>query len=71
MSLLVLVEILGVFAKTLTADDKYRVLDWENLSLPTRMQFSEKRRTFSESFPKVLEATSNFEDFQRKDYRHR
>ena len=24
-------EILGVFVKTLTAEDKYRVLDWENL----------------------------------------
>ena len=54
MSLLVLVEILGVFVKTLTADDKYRVLDWENLPLPIRMQFSEKRRTFSESFSKFV-----------------
>ena len=50
MSLLVLVEILGVFVKTLTVDDKYRVLDWENLSLPIRMQLSVKRKTFCESF---------------------
>ena len=69
MSLLVLGEILGVCVKTFTVDDKYRVLDWENLTLPIPMQFSEKRRTFSESFAKFPKSTSDFKYFERKDYR--
>ena len=39
---LVLGEILGVFVNTLTADDKYRVQDCENLPLPIQMQLSKK-----------------------------
>ena len=33
-------EILGVFVNTLTADDKYSVLDWENLKFSIQMQIS-------------------------------
>ena len=47
MSPLVLGEILGVFVNTLTANDKYPVQDCDNLPLPTQMQLSEKRKTFS------------------------
>ena len=50
MSPLVLGEILGVFVNTLTANDKYPVQDCDNLPLPTQMQLSEKRKTFSEFF---------------------
>ena len=71
MCLLVLAEILVVLVKTLTTDGKYRVLDWENLPLPIRMQFSEKRRTFSESLATFAEAASNVKHFEREDYRHR
>ena len=39
---LVLGEILGVFVNTLTADEKYRVQDCENLPLPIQMQLSKK-----------------------------
>ena len=35
------------------------------------MQFSEKGRTFSKSFAKFLEFTSNFKHFETKDYRQR
>ena len=45
MSLLLLGEILGVFANTLTADGKYPVQGCENLQLPIQMQLSEKRNT--------------------------
>ena len=37
---LVTCEILGVFVNTLTADDKYRVLDCGNLLLPIQSQLS-------------------------------
>ena len=63
-------EILGVFVNTLSADDKYPVQDCQNLPLPIPMQFSEKRKTFSECFAKLLECTSNFKHFQRKYDRH-
>ena len=39
---LVLGEILGVFVNTLTADEKYRVQDCENIQLPIQMQLSKK-----------------------------
>ena len=41
------------------------------MTLPIRMQFSEKQRTFSESLAKFVEATSNVKHFEREDYRHR
>ena len=63
-------EILGVFVKTLTANDKYLVLDCEKLPLPIPTQLSEKRKTFSEYFIAFLESTSNFKDFERKYDRH-
>ena len=47
MSPLVLGEILGVFANTLTADGKYPVQYCENLRLPIQMELVEKRITFS------------------------
>ena len=70
MSPLVLGEILGVFANTLTANDKYRVQDCENLPLPIQMQLSEKRKTFPEFFPPYLESTSNFKHFEKTDDCH-
>ena len=40
ISPLLMWEILGVFANTLTADDKYTVGDCENVNLPIQMQLS-------------------------------
>ena len=70
MSLLVLGEILGVFVNTLHADDKYAVQDCQNWPLPIRMQFSGKRKTFSQSFAKFLISPSNFKHFEKKADRH-
>ena len=47
MSLLVLSKILGVFLNTFTADCKYPVKDWENVTLRIQMQLSEKQKIFS------------------------
>ena len=66
MSPLVLREILGVFANTLTPDDKYPFDDCENLQLLIQMQLSEKRKTFSEFFVPFLESRSNFKRFEKK-----
>ena len=70
MSSLVLGEILGVFVNTLTADGNYLVPDCENFQLPIQMQLSEKRKTFSQFFVPVLESTSIFKHFEKKDDRH-
>ena len=70
MSSLVLGEILGVFVNTLTADGNYLVPDCENFQLPIEMQLSEKRKTFSEFFVPVLESTSIFKHFEKKNDRH-
>ena len=63
-------EILGVFVNKLTAEGKYPVEDWENLSLPIQMQVSEKRNTLPQYFSPFLESTSNFKHFEKKDDGH-
>ena len=59
-----------VFSKTLTANDKYRVPDCENISSLTQMQLSLKPKTFSGSFVPFLDSSSNFKHFENKDDRH-
>ena len=70
MSPLVIDEILGVFVNTLTSEGKYRVQDWENLSLPIQMQLTEKRETFSQFFVPFLESISNFKHSGKRDDCH-
>ena len=47
---LVICKILRVFVNTLTADDKYSILNRDNLLQDVQMQLSQKRKTFSPSF---------------------
>ena len=47
ISLLVISEILGLFADTFTADGKYSLDNKENLPQPIQMQLSNKQKTFS------------------------
>ena len=54
MSPLVLVEILGVFANTLTSEVKYPIQGCENLEVPIEMQLCEKRKSSSEVFIALL-----------------
>ena len=41
-------EILGLLVNTLATDEKYPVLNRDNLTIPIQMQLSEKQKTFSE-----------------------
>ena len=59
-----------MFVNTLIAAEKYTVQNCKNLQLPIQMQFSEKRKTFSEFLVPFLESTSTFKQTQKKDYRH-
>ena len=62
-------EIIGVFVNTLTADDKFPVLDSVNLQFPIQMELSSKQKLFSEVFIPFVESSSNFEHFQKSDDR--
>ena len=59
-----------VFRNTLTANDKYPVRDFVNLSSPIQMQLSIKSTIFSDFFVSFLEYTSNFRHFEKKDDGH-
>ena len=59
-----------MFRNTLTANDKYLVLDYVNLSSPIQMQLSLKPTIVSDFFVLFLESISNFKHFGKKDDRH-
>ena len=66
-SFLVICKILGVLVNTFTANDKYPLRNYENLSLSIQMQLSEKWNTFSQFFVSFLEFPSDFEQFEKKN----
>ena len=51
---------------TLTADDKYFLLNRDNILQLLQMQLSRKQNTFSEFFSAFLEPRFNFENSQKK-----
>ena len=55
----------------MTASEKYPVRDCENFSSLIQMQLSLKRKAFSSFFVRLLESTSNFKHFEKKDDGHR
>ena len=59
-----------MFRNTLTSNDKYPVPDCVNLPCPIQMQLSLKPTIFSDFFVPLLESTSNFKHFEKKDDRH-
>ena len=59
----------GIFER-FSPDGKYRVQYCKNLQLPIQMQVSDKRKTFSQIFVPLLEATSNFKHFEKEDDCH-
>ena len=70
-SLLLTCKILGLLLNTLAADEKYPVLNRDNLTIPIQMQLSQKQKTFSEFFAAFLKFRVNFEYFEKKDDPHR
>ena len=60
-----------MFVYTLTADDKYFLLNRDNLTPPIRMQLSQKQKVFSEFFLTFSKSTLDFEDFEKRDDPHR
>ena len=70
-SLLLTCKILGLLVNTLATDEKYPVLNRDNLTIPIQMQLSQKQKTFSQFFAAFLKSTLNFKHFESKDDPHR
>ena len=56
-----------MFVNTLTVDDKYSLLNRDNLRQPIRTTLSQKQKAFSKFFLAFSKSTLNFEHFQKKD----
>ena len=59
-----------MFVSTLTADDKYSVVNRGNLTPPIKILLSQKEKNFSQFFSSFLKSTLNFKRFQKKDDPH-
>ena len=59
-------QILRLLANTLAADEKYPVLDRDNLTIPIQMQLSQKQKTFSQFLCAFLKSLLNFKYFEKK-----
>ena len=69
-SSLVICKIFRIFLNTLSADDKYSLLNRENLRQRIQMQLSRKQKTFSQFFSSFLKCSLHFEHFQEKEDPH-
>ena len=70
-SLLLTCQILGLLVNTLATDEKYPVLNRDNLTIPIEMQLSEKQNTFYQFLFPVFKSILNFKYFEIKDDRNR
>ena len=59
-----------MFVNTLTADEKYSLLNRDNLTQQNRTQLSQKQKAFSQFFLAFSKYTLNFEDFEKRDDPH-
>ena len=71
MSLSLTWQILGLLVNTLAADEKYPLLNRDNLAIPIQMQLSQKQKTFAQFLAEFLKSIKNFEYSKRKDDPHR
>ena len=55
-----------MFVNTLTADDKYSLLNRDNLTQPIPTQLSQKQKAFFQFFAAFSKSTLNFEHLQKK-----
>ena len=65
-SLLLPLKILALLVSTSTADEKYPVLNRDNLTIPIQMELSQKEKTFSEISDSFLNSILNFKHFEQK-----
>ena len=70
-SLVFACKILGMLVNTLAADENYPVLNRDNLTIPLRMQLSQKQKTFCEFLAAFLKSAFNFKHSEANDEPHR
>ena len=68
--MLVLCTILKLFVNTLTADDKYSLINTANFRQHIQILLSRKQKITSPFLSSFLKSTFNFEHFQKKDDPH-
>ena len=56
-----------MLVNALAADDKFPVLNKDNLMIPIQSQLSQKQRTFSQFLAAFLKYRLNFEYFEKQD----
>ena len=54
----------------MTAEEKYSLLNFDNLTQPIQMELSKKQKTFSDLFCQLFKSRWNFEIFDLKDDPH-
>ena len=69
--LLLTCKILELFSSILAAKDKSPVLNRVNLTIPVKVQLSQKEKKFSEVFSSFMKSSLNFEHFEENDEPHR
>ena len=70
-SLLLTWKILQLLVNTLAANEKYPVLNRDNLTIPIKMQLSQKQKTSAQFLAAFWKSRLNFEYFEKKDDPHR
>ena len=65
-SLLFTCQILGLLLNTLAPNEKYPVLNRDNLTIQIQMQLSQKQKSFSEFVAIVSKSRLNFEHFEKR-----
>ena len=60
-------KILRLFVNALTADDKYSLVNRDNLTQPIEILLSKKENNFSQFSSAFLKASLNFGHFGKKD----
>ena len=68
--MLVLCKILRQLVNTLTAYNKYCLLNRDNLTQPIQILLYQKQKTFFQFFSAFFKSTLNFEYFKKKDDPH-
>ena len=69
-SLLLISKILGPLVNPLPSDEKYPVVNRDNLTIPIQMQLSQKQKSSSQFFAQFVKFSLNLEHFETKDYPH-
>ena len=66
-SLLLTCQILVLLVNTLDVDERYPVLNRDNLTIPIQMQLSLRQETLSQFFSASLKFTLRFQYFEKKN----